>query len=354
MTSLLPPLPPLDVAPGPRVSAPLPPDRPVRWGILATGKIAHSFAADLALLPDAAITAVASRRLPAASEFASKYGATAYGSYEQLVADPEVDVVYVATPHAMHKENTAMALEAGKPVLCEKSLTLNAHEALELVALARDKNLFFSEAMWMRCNPVIRRLGQLTSSGVLGQVQQVRADLGNLVDLPATNRMFSPELGGGVLLDMGVYPITFAYLFLGEPEKIKAVAAMSATGIDLNLALSLGYHEGAVAALSATMTAWSPRTASIATDKGRMDIAGPFHHPTTATWVSGEQTETITEELIGTGLAHEALEVMRCLRNGEIESPLIPLDETVSVMRQMDQIRSQIGLHYDAEAPSDR
>jgi len=349
VTPILPKLPSLDLPPGPRIADPLPSDRPVRWGILATGKIARSFAQDLALLPDAQIAAVGSRRLQAAEEFANEYDvAAAYGSYEELVADPAVDVVYVATPHALHKQNVLMAFDAGKPVLCEKALTLNASDAEDLVAMAREKKLFFMEAMWMRCNPVIRRLQQLSVGGHLGRIHQVRADLGSFVDLPVTDRMLAPELGGGALLDMGVYALTFAHLFLGEPDRVEAVATLAASGIDLNIALSLGYESGAVASLSSTMTAWSPRTASIATELGRVDLVEPFHQPTSASWVSQGETQLITESVVGTGLANEALEVIRCLRNGETESPLVPLDETVALMRLMDRIRQKVGVRYPA------
>ncbi|HJR37027.1 MAG TPA: Gfo/Idh/MocA family oxidoreductase, partial [Nocardioidaceae bacterium] len=225
MTALPKDLPSLDVRPGPQHAEPLPADRPVRWGILATGKIARSFATDLMLLPEAELAAVASRRLESARAFADEFGAgAAYGSYAELVADPAVDVVYVATPHALHKENTLLAFEAGKPVLCEKPMTVTAEDAAELVAVAREKRLFLMEAMWMRCNPVIRRLQQLSASGALGRIEQVRADLGFVVDQPPTHRLLAPELGGGALLDMGIYPLTFAQVFLGEPDQMAAVA----------------------------------------------------------------------------------------------------------------------------------
>jgi predicted dehydrogenase len=322
----------------------------VRWGILATGRIANGFAAALDLLPDATLAAVASRRVESAEKFASEHGTPgvtrAYGSYAELVEDPEVDVVYVASPHALHHEHTMLAFDAGKPVLCEKALTLNAREAEDLVRVARERRLFFMEAMWMRCNPVIRRVKQLADHGHLGRIQQVRADLGFLVDAPETHRLLAPELGGGVLLDMGVYALTFAHLFLGDPEKVEAVAEMSSSGIDLNLAVSLGWEGGAVAALSSTMTAWSPRTASIATDRGRIDLGEAFHHPTEAFWAEDGEAHVIREEVLGTGLAHEAAEVMRCLRSGEIESPLVPLDESLAIMRLMDRIRDRIGLRY--------
>jgi predicted dehydrogenase len=350
MASLLDDLPSLDVSPGPRNAEPLPDDRPVRWGFLATGKIARSMAKDLALVPEATLAAVASRRSESAKAFADEHGAAAaYGSYEELVADPSVDVVYVASPHALHREHTMLALEAGKPVLCEKALTLNAREAEELVATARARNLFLMEAMWMRCNPVIRRLQQLAEAGRLGNVRQVRADLGSSVDVPESDRMVAPELGGGALLDMGIYPLTFASLFLGEPDGIEAVAAMAPTGIDLSVAVGLVYRSGAVASVTTTMAAHSPRTASIATDVGRVDLPGPFHHPQEASWVTGDHTETISEPVLGTGLAHEVQEVVRCLRSGETESPMVPLDDTLALMRQLDRIRERIGLRYQAD-----
>ena len=350
MTALPSTLPPLELTPGPRLAEPLPADRPVGWGILATGKIARAFAQNLTLLPDARIAAVGARRLESAQAFAKEYGAAAaHGSYRQLVEDPEVDVVYVASPHALHHEHVMLAFEAGKPVLCEKALTLNAIQAEHLVAEARQRRLFFMEAMWMRCNPMVRRLQQLLVTGELGTVQQVRADLGFVVDKPVTDRLLAPELGGGALLDVGIYPLTFAHLFLGDPDSVAAAAALSELGVDLNIALSLGYPTGAVASLSASMTAWSPRTASIATEVGRIDLPAAFHQPTTATWTSDGQSQTLTEEVIGTGLANEALEVIRCLRAGEIESPLVPHEDSLALMRLMDRIRADVGVRYPGE-----
>lgn len=355
MTSLLDDLPDLDVSPGPARAEPLPGDRAVGWGILATGNIATSFANDLALLDECRLAAVGARRQESADAFAREHGADrAYGDYRALVEDPAVDVVYVATPHALHREHVELAFEAGKPVLCEKALTLDVADAEHLVALARERGLFFMEAMWMRCNPLIRRLQQLVASGALGEVRQVTADLGFTVDRPPTDRLLDPRLGGGALLDMGIYPLTFASLFLGEPSSLVATAALSELGVDVNLAMSLGYDSGAVAALTATMTAWSPRTATIATDRGRIDLPASFHHPPRVTWtdyhadgdLGPADPVEISEELLGTGLAHEALEVVRCLRTGETESPLVPLDDTVALMRQMDRVRAEVGVRY--------
>jgi predicted dehydrogenase len=363
MTSLTDDLEPLEVSPGPSRAEPLPPDRPVRWGVLATGKIATSFVKDVALLEDCEVAAVGARRRESAEAFAREHGVpTAYGDYRSVVEDPAVDVVYVATPHSLHREHVELALGAGKPVLCEKAFTLNAVDAEHLVALARDRNLFLMEAMWMRCNPLIRRLQQLVASGRLGEVRQVRADIGFVVDKPPTDRLLDPVLGGGALLDMGVYPLTFAQLFLGAPSSVAAAAALSEAGADLNLALSLGYDSGAVAALTATMTAWSPRTATIATDRGRIDVPAGFHHPTTATWTAAgtgpdrrrlAEPVELHEDVIGTGLANEALEVVRCLRNGETESPLVPLEDTVAMMRLLDDIRDRIGVRYAVDRAAD-
>jgi predicted dehydrogenase len=353
-------LPPLDVTPGPVRAKPLPADRPVRWGILATGKIATAMVQNLALLDECEVVAVGARRQESADAFAATHDIPrAYGDYRALVEDPDVDVVYVASPHALHRAHVELAFEAGKAVLCEKALTIDAAEAEHLVALAREKDLFLMEAMWMRCNPLVRRLQQLVASGGLGEVRQVRADLGFVVDKPPTDRLLDRALGGGALLDMGVYPLTFASLFLGEPSTITAVASLSDVGVDLNLAIGLGYDSGAIASLTSSMTAWSPRTASIATDRGRIDFPQAFHHPTRVTWTPmvGDpdfdrplEPEVITGERFGTGLANEALEVVRCLRNGETESPLVPLDDSLAVMRQMDTIRAQIGVRYTTDA----
>jgi predicted dehydrogenase len=356
----LPDFPPLaDVAPGPVLAEPLPADRPVRWGILATGKIATAFVTDLALLEQCEVAAVGARRQESADAFAAEHAiTTAYGDYRSLVEDPDVDVVYVATPHALHREHVELAFDAGKPVLCEKALTLTAADAEHLVGRAREQRLFFMEAMWMRCNPVVRRMRELVESGQLGDVQQVRADLGFVVDKPPTDRLLDPALGGGVLLDMGIYPVTFASLFLGEPSSMSATATLSEAGADLNIAVGLGYESGAIASVTSTMTAWSPRTASVATTKGRIDVPDGFHHPRSFTWTAldgdpdvagAPQPQQVSEEVIGTGLAHEALEVVRCLRSGEIESPLVPLDDTVALMHQMDRIRGIVGVRYAAD-----
>jgi predicted dehydrogenase len=333
-----------------------------RWGILATGKIAHSFATDLQHLPGARIAAVGARRLQSAEAFAQEFPhrdgslARAHGSYADLAADPDVDVVYVASPHGLHHEHVRMLLEAGKPVLCEKAMTLNAAESEDLVALARERGLFLMEAMWMACHPLVRHLRERMLAGDFGEPRQLVADLGWVVEKPPTDRLFDPALGGGALLDMGVYVLTLAHLFLGEPAELTAVAHKADSGVDLNVAMAARYDSGAVAALTTSMTSNSPRTATIATDLGRLDFPSPFHHPSYVTWTPyddgrAQQAQRIEPPapVIGTGLGNEAVEVMRCLAAGELESPLVPHAQTLTLMRQMDAVRAQVGVVYPGE-----
>ncbi len=331
-------------------------DQPIRWGVLATGKIARSFVTDLALVPDARLEAVAARRRESAEAFVAEHGGRAVESYAALAADPDVDVVYVASPHGLHHEHVRMLLEAGKPVLCEKAITLDAAQAQDLVDLARERGLFLMEAMWMACHPLVRHLRYRLLAGDLGEPRQLVADLGFRVDRPETDRLLAPELGGGALLDMGIYPLTLAQLLLGEPVEQTAVGSLAPSGIDLDVVVSARYASGAVAALTTSMTAPSPRTATLATSTGRLEIPAPFHHPARAVWTpydggrAGEpQVIEPPEPVIGTGLGNEAAEVVRCLQAGELESPLVPHAQTLALMRQMDAVRTRLGVVYPHE-----
>ena len=328
-----------------------------RWGILATGKIARTFATDLAVTPGNELVAVGSRRLESAQAFAQDFAGglgapAAYGSYEDLVADPDVDVIYVATPHALHLDNARLAFEAGKHVLCEKPLTLNVAEAEELVGLARKHDRFLMEAMWMACNPVILRLAADLRAGRFGVPRQVHAELGFRVDAGPEDRMFDPDLGGGALLDMGIYPLTFAHLMLGPAESLTGTATLSEAGVDLDVAVIGRYAGGALATMVASMTSWSSRAASIATDLGRLEVPPQFHHPTHAFFTPiGGEPERIEGDgpVIGVGYGNEIVEVARCVQAGLRESPLVPLDHTLLLMRQMDDLRRQIGVRYAAD-----
>lgn len=327
---------------------------PVGWGILATGKMARSFAADLALVPGARLAAVGSRSEASARAFADEYGdgrTRAHGTYAALVADPGVDVVYVATPHALHLDGARAAFAAGKHVLCEKPLTLRTADAEEMVRLAGAHDRFLMEAMWTACHPVIRQLRRELATGRFGTPRHVAAELGFRVDAPPTDRMLAPELGGGALLDMGIYPLTFAHLVLGEAEELRGVATVAATGVDLDIAIAGRYPGGAVATLHASMTSWSTRSASIATDLGRVELRGDFHHPEAAVFTPfgrPDQQVVLTgeEPVIGRGYGNEVVEVERCVRAGLRESPLVPHAQTLTLMRQMDGLRTDLGIRY--------
>ena len=334
----------------------------IGWGILATGRIAQLFARDLALVPGAQIVAVGSRSATSAAAFAAAYAdddCTAYGSYAELAADPRVEVVYVASPHALHLEHAALCLAAGKHVLCEKPVALNARDAEELVRIARQHDRFFMEGMWMACHPLVREIRRLVRAGDFGEPRQLHADLGFTVDLPPEDRLLDPALGAGALLDMGIYPLTLAHLLLGEATALRAVAHLSDRGIDLDIAIAGTWGEGAIGALTASMTSWSPRTATLATSRGRVDVPAPFHYPSTATWTPYDgarrgEPEVIlaAEPLIGVGWGNEAAEVMRCLREGLRESPLVPHAQTLTLIRQMDDLRRQVGVTYPADRDS--
>jgi predicted dehydrogenase len=324
----------------------------IGWGVLGPGRIARVFARDLLLVPDARLVATGSRSRERATAFADELGGTAYGSYEELVADPAVDVVYVASPHSLHAEHTMLALEAGKHVLCEKPMTLEAATSQELFDAARERGLFLMEAMWMATNPVIRTMCRLLRAGEHGTPRQVHADLGFLVQTDPTDRLVDPALGGGALLDMGIYPLTLAHLVLGEPESLVGVANVVG-GIDLDVCVAGRYAGGATAALTASMTAQSPRTATVATDTGCFHLPRDFHAPTRVQWVAHDGTgwapgEWIQpdEPVIGVGYGNEIVEVHRCLRAGETTSTVVPPEQTVSLMRQLDAVREQIGVHY--------
>ena len=327
----------------------------VRWGILATGRIAHSFARDLLEVPGASLVAVGSRTSESARELAAAYGAEgcrAHGSYEALVADPDVDVVHIASPHSHHLAHARLALEAGKHVLCEKPLTINLDEAEEMVALAARHDQLLMEAMWTACHPVVRAVVDGLEAGRFGVPRQLHADLGFVVERPPDDRMRDPALGAGALLDMGVYPLTFADLTLGPATSLAASAVLDERGIDLDVAIAGAHAGGAVSALTASMTSISPRTATIATDRGRIELPRDFHHPPYAVWTPLEgEPERIdgTAPLLGRGLGNEAAEVARCLADGLRESPLVPHDRTLRLLAQMDDVRRQVGVRYPAD-----
>ncbi|MFJ8195873.1 Gfo/Idh/MocA family protein [Streptomyces sp. NPDC096152] len=326
----------------------------VRWGILATGGIAAAFAADLVDLPDAEVVAVASRGEESARAFAERFGIPrAYGGWEALARDEDIDVVYVATPHAAHRAAAGLCLEAGRNVLCEKPFTLNLREAEELVTLARERGRFLMEAMWMYCNPLVRRLKALVDDGAIGEVRTVQADFGLSGPFPPAHRLRDPHLGGGALLDLGVYPVSFAQLLLGEPADVTARAVLSPEGVDLQTGALLSWDGGALASVHCSITGGTATSASVTGSRGRIDVPSGFFHPDRLVLHrDGREPEEFAADPADgprTSLRHEALEVMRALRAGETESPLVPLDGTLAVMRTLDAVRERIGVRYPGE-----
>ncbi len=319
-----------------------------RWGILATGGIAHGFAQDLAVTPGAELVAVGSRSLAAAEVFADAYGGpTAHGSYAELVADPAVDVVYVATPHSLHLDNARLAFEAGKHVLCEKPLALDTAESEAMVGLAAAHDRFLMEAMWTACHPVVRAVARDLRVGRFGTPRHLHAEIGFRVPPDPTSRMWDPALGASALLDMGIYPLTVAHLLLGEAESLTAQGVLADGGVDSDVVIAGRYPGSVLATLVATMTSWSSRAASIATDLGRVDLHD-FHHPTYAAFTphGGEPVPIEPDEpVLGRGYGNEIAEVGRCLAAGLRESPLVPHRQTLALMGQLEDLRAQVGAH---------
>ncbi|MEV8352610.1 Gfo/Idh/MocA family protein [Streptomyces niveus] len=326
-------------------------DGTTRWGVLATGGIAATFTGDVQAMADAEVVAVASRSEPSAKAFADRFGIPrAYGDWAGLVADPDVDIVYVATPHSAHRAAAGLALEAGKPVLCEKAFTLNAREAGELVALAGERGLFLMEAMWMYCSPVVRRMTELIADGAIGEVRTVQADFGLQGPFAPEHRLRDPALGGGALLDLGVYPVSFAQLILGEPDRVQADALLSPEGVDLATGMLLGWDSGATALLSCSVTARTASTATVTGTAGRIELPSGFFHPDAfMLHREGRDPERYAVESPLTGMQHEAAEVSRCLRAGEKESPLVPLAGSLAVMRTLDAVRERVGVRYPVD-----
>jgi predicted dehydrogenase len=323
----------------------------LRWGILGTGGIAHIFVSDVGLTESGVVSAVGSRSRGSADRFADEFGIECrHSSYESLVADPGVEVVYVATPHPMHRDNAILALRAGKPVLVEKPFAMNAAEAAEIVTVARDSGLFAMEAMWTRFLPHVAVIRDWLARGALGEIVTVTADHGQWFAEDPGFRLFAPELGGGALLDLGVYPVSFASMVLGAPDRIVSLSDPAFTGVDAQTSMVFGYESGAQAVLTCTLRAKSPTRASIVGTDARIEIDGDFYAPAAVTLVPRDGAPTRVESTHeGRGLRHQADEVARRLAGGELESPVMPLDETVSIMETMDEIRRQVGVSYPGE-----
>jgi predicted dehydrogenase len=314
----------------------------IRWGILGTGGIARTFTEDLLLLGHEGheVRAVGSRAPETAEAFAGRYDiGRAYGSYAELAADDDIDVVYVATPHNGHHSAARTCLEAGRAVLVEKPFTPTVAEAEDLTALARERGLFAMEGMWTRFNPIVARLRDLVTDGAIGDVRAVYADFSENPAFDAAHRLWSPDLAGGAILDLGVYPVSFAWMLLGEPATFQAVTTPAPTGVDANTGIVFGYGSGAVALLHCGFFAKSPQTATVVGTNGWIDVAGPFWHPDAMTvHRDGAEPETHHVEITGHGYTYQAQEVARCIDAGLTESAVMPLDESVAIVRTLETI----------------
>ena len=321
----------------------------LRWGLIGTGGIARAFARDLTRTSGHTRAAVGSRTLAKATEFAQQSGGIPYGSYEELVA-ADIDAVYVATPHPMHAPNTILALNHGKPVLCEKPFAVNSRESASMISAARSNQLLLVEAMWSRFLPHYRKLRELVQQGDLGEIISISADHGQNLPLPKYYRLHAPELAGGALLDLGIYPISFAYYLLGKPQSVVAKAEFTPTGVDSQTSMIFRYDTGAHANLTTTLLAKTPCTATVVGTNGTLFIDGDFYTPTSMRLkkIDGSVIE-FPKQYEGHGLREQAIEFAALLQAGKKESDLMSLDDTQSIMETMDEIRAQIELYYPFE-----
>lgn len=322
-----------------------------RWGILASGGIAQAFARDLSYFNHHIVAAVGSRSQESADSFAAEFpGCTAYSSYEALVADPTLDAIYVASPHPYHVSNTVLALNAGKPVLCEKPFTINAAEARQMKAAADANGVALMEAMWARFLPHMHKVREILASGILGDIWAVEADHGQRLSDYANPRHWEPSLGGGALLDLGIYPISFAHMVLGVPDKITSSATFTDKGVDSSSTVIFDYKSGAQAILTSNMMVSTPCRATICGTLGKIEIDRTFYNPTSMRVIMHDGTTTeYPKEYKGHGLRDQALEFERVVRSGAKSSAILTPDESILIMESLDEVRKQIGLIYPSE-----
>ena len=320
------------------------------WGILGPGGIARAFAKDLGFIQGHTIAAVGSRSLENAQKFAETFGGTAYGSYEELVADPTVDAIYVATPHPAHHDNVILALNAGKPVLCEKPFAVNAKEAQAMVDAADRNSVALMEAMWARFLPHYAKVREIVDSGVLGPILSIHADHGQRLADQGIARLIEPDLAGGALLDLGIYPVSFVHMILGNPAHITSKAVMTEKGVDAQTSMIFSYDGGAQAVLTTTMIEQTPCRAVVAGLKGWLEIDRTFYNPAAMRVVLNDGTVTeYPNTYTGHGLREQAETFKQLVRSGKLESDILTWADTVDIMKSLDAVREQIGLKYPFE-----
>lgn len=324
---------------------------PLRWGVLGPGGIARTFARAARGHTRAEVVAVGSRSAERAGRFAEEFGVErAYGDYAELVADPQVEAVYVASPHSEHHEHALLAVRAGKHVLVEKSFTRNEAEAREVLDAARAHGVLCMEAMWTRFLPHVAALRDVVGRGEIGEVLTVVADHGQaFADAPPTHRLQDPALAGGALLDLGVYPVSFAVDLLGEPDRVQATGSLTPAGVDGQVGIALGFGGRALASLHTTMWSRTATTAVVAGTAGRIEVASDFYRPTSFTVVRDDGVRWTYDRPVDGGFQYQIAEVARRVAEGALESPRITHAQTLAVMRTMDEIRRQVGVVYPGE-----
>lgn len=322
----------------------------INWGIIGAGKIARKFATDIKVVPNATLHAVASRSLEKAQAFRTEFGAShAFGSYEALLNCPDLDAVYVATPHVFHHEQTLMCLHAGVPVLCEKPFAMNQRQVEEMIAVAQSKKVFLMEAMWTRLLPTMQKVQEIITSGKIGTVFSVQADFGFKAPYDIQKRLYNKALGGGALLDIGIYPVFLALFVLGYPKQIKASAHIGATGVDEEIGMLFTYEQDKMANLHSTIRTYTPIEAFIYGEKGTIKLHTRWF---TATSMSLKLHDQEHEELIefdykSGGFEYEIEEASNCILAGKIQSSILSHDFSLQLIRLLDAIRQEIGLVYN-------
>jgi predicted dehydrogenase len=326
----------------------------IRWGILGTGRIAHKFTSDLKLVEDAELIAVGSRSQQSADDFNKEFSVKyAHESYEALADNPEVDVIYVATPHNLHYENTLLCLQRGKAVLCEKPFAMNSRQAEEMITFAKEKKVFLMEALWTNFHPHYIKMQEMIGQGLLGEIRSVLANFGFIPIPPVPARIFDPALGGGTVMDIGIYNVFIALNTLGKPDHIDAAMTPASTGVDEQCAILFRYKNGAMAQLFSTFSSNLATEADICGTGGRIRLTSRFYEPSSTVEYYKERVDS--KEIIrvskesGFGYQYEARHVNDCLQKGLTESPVVSFADTLLLMETLDKIREVAGIRYPAD-----
>jgi len=329
----------------------------IRWGIVSTGGMAHKFAEGLSILADAKITAVASRTRESAEKFGTEFNVPhRYVGIEAIASDEDVDIIYIATPHPMHKNETISSLEGGKAVLCEKPFAMNSSEVGQMVECARKNKLFLMEAMWMYFFPAMSKVRELAAGGAIGEVRLVQVNFCTRREWEPESRFLNPQLGGGALLDVGVYNIALTQMIYGrEPKRISSLAHIGQSGVDEQSSTIFGYDGGAMAVLMCAVRTETLYEAAIYGTGGYIKIPHMFFQPDRIIVKAGKDEEKeIKFSRLGNGYSYEAAEVMQCLRDGKVECPTMPLNTSITIMKTMDKIRQQWKLVYPMEKKAEK